>query len=61
MIGPMPKTDKHNKYILVISDYFTKWTEALPILDMLKCSITLFANLEPLIVSILTINQGINF
>lgn len=26
--GPFPRTQKGNKYIVVISDYFTKWTQA---------------------------------
>lgn len=31
--GPLPKTNKGNRYILVISDYFTKWTQAFAIKD----------------------------
>jgi hypothetical protein len=31
--GPLPKTNKGHKYILVISDYFTKWTQAFAIKD----------------------------
>jgi hypothetical protein len=31
--GPLPKTNKEHKYILVISDYFTKWTQAFAIKD----------------------------
>ncbi|XP_030845845.1 uncharacterized protein LOC115925941 [Strongylocentrotus purpuratus] len=28
IMGPLPETDKGNRYVLVIGDYFTKWTES---------------------------------
>ena len=28
---PLPETEKRDRYILVIADYFTKWTEAVPL------------------------------
>ncbi|PIK50755.1 hypothetical protein BSL78_12341 [Apostichopus japonicus] len=31
IIGPLPKTDRGNQYILVIGDYFSKWKEAFAI------------------------------
>ena len=34
ILGPLPLTPRLNKYILVIGDYFTKWTEAFPMPDM---------------------------
>ena len=31
--GPLPKTDAGNRYVLLVADYFTKWTEAYAIPD----------------------------
>ena len=28
ILGPLPETENHNKYIMVVADYFTKWTES---------------------------------
>ena len=32
--GPLPLTDKGEKYILVVMDYFTKWVECFPTCNM---------------------------
>ena len=31
IMGPLPTTESGQRYILVVGDYFTKWTEAFPI------------------------------
>ncbi|PIK60525.1 Retrovirus-related Pol polyprotein from transposon [Apostichopus japonicus] len=33
ILGPLPLTDRNNKYIMVVADYFTKWVEAFPLKD----------------------------
>ena len=31
MIGPLPETPRGNKYIVTLTDYFSKWAEAAPL------------------------------
>jgi transposase InsO family protein len=31
VVGPFPKSDNGNKYVLVVMDYFSKWPEAYPL------------------------------
>jgi len=30
-IGPLPETAQGNKYIITLTDYFSKWAEAAPL------------------------------
>ncbi|CAC5368091.1 unnamed protein product [Mytilus coruscus] len=34
ILGELPETENGNKYTLVVSDYFTKWTEVFPMANM---------------------------
>ncbi|KAJ8950520.1 hypothetical protein NQ318_015264 [Aromia moschata] len=31
ILGPLPVTDRGNKYLMVVMDYFSKWSEAVPL------------------------------
>ena len=34
ILGLLPRTNAGDRYILIIGDYFTKWTEAFPMANM---------------------------
>ena len=40
ILGPLPLTQQKNRYILIKTDIFTKWTEAIALPDQKACSIT---------------------
>lgn len=31
IMGPLNETEHHNRYVLVIKDYFIRWVEAFPL------------------------------
>ena len=39
ILGLLPETENGNKYILVISNYFTEWVEAVAICDQTAISV----------------------
>ena len=42
LIGPMPETQRGNKYIVTLTDYFTKWAEAAPLADKTALGVAKF-------------------
>jgi len=39
ILGPLPITPRNNRYVLVVSDYFTKWTEAYALPDQTAATV----------------------
>ena len=39
ILGPLPCSNNNNRYLMVVQDNFTKWTEAIPIRDMEAVSV----------------------
>ena len=42
LIGPMPETPRGNKFVVTLTDYFTKWAEAAPLPDKTALGIAKF-------------------
>ena len=42
LIGPMPVTARGYKYIITLTDYFTKWAEAAPLPDKTALEVAKF-------------------
>ena len=65
ILGPLLRSEDGNRYLMVVEDYFTKWTEAIPIPN--AEAITVGRNLVKRIVNIFGVplsihsDQGSNF
>ena len=42
LVGPLNETPRGNKYIVTLTDYFTKWVEAAPLPDKSAASVAQF-------------------
>ena len=42
LIGPMPETSRGNKYIITLTDYFSKWADAAPLTDKTALGVSRF-------------------
>ncbi|CAC5421299.1 unnamed protein product [Mytilus coruscus] len=65
MLGPLPRTYKGNRYLMVVGDYFSKWADAIPIRD--QEATTVANKLVERVITILGVpkeihsDQGANF
>ena len=39
ILGPLPVSNQGNRYILLITDYFSKWAEAVPLANIEACTV----------------------
>ena len=39
LVGPLPETPRGHKYIMTVTDYFTKWAEAAALKDKTAVSV----------------------
>ncbi len=39
LVGPLPETPRGYKYLMTLTDYYTKWAEAYPIKDKTALSV----------------------
>ena len=39
IMGSLPESQQGNRYILIISDYFTRWVEAFTMADQETCTV----------------------
>ena len=42
LIGPLPTTDRGNRYVVTLVDYFSKWPEAAPLPDKTAVGVASF-------------------
>ena len=48
ILGPFPESESGNSYILVVADYYTRWTQAYPIPDQADKMDSSLPNLQSL-------------
>ena len=42
LIGPLPRTEQGNRYVVTLLDYFSKWPEAAPLPDKTATGVASF-------------------
>ena len=45
LVGPLPETPRGHKYIMTLTDYYTKWAEALALKDKSASSVEMYCTL----------------